>query len=97
MDRRMKTRVEWNGPIKYRLLQTDPYKMGILVDISTTGAMLWLKENIGLSDKIEVLMQSEYDPEPVQMHMSVVRTEESPREGFNGYGCHLEMTVGESE
>lgn len=93
MDRRLKTRVEWNGPVKYRLLQSDPYATGILVNISTSGAMLWLDEDVAVGSRIEVLMQSEYDPEPVQMHMRVVRHESSQREGYYGYGCELEMTV----
>ncbi len=97
MDRRLKTRVEWNGPVKYRLLQSDPYRTGLLVNISTNGAMLWLNEDIAIDSSIEVLMQSEYDPEPVQMHMRVVRKQSSQREGYTGYGCELEMTVSELE
>ncbi len=95
MDRRMKTRVEWHGPIKYRLLQEDDCKTGILANISTKGAMLWLNENIAMSSKIEVVMQSGYDPEPVHIYMHVARTESAQREGYTGYGCELEMTVTE--
>lgn len=97
MDRRVKTRTEWNGPIKYRLLQIDPYKTGILADISTSGAMLWLDEELDMGVHVEIVMQSEYDPEPVHMHMHVVRTEDVPREGYLGYGCELEMSVSEMD
>ncbi len=93
MDRRLKTRVEWKGPIKYRLEHTDSFKTGLLTDISTTGAMLWLKGDIPVGSRMEVVMQSEYDPAPVHMHMRVVRTEGAQREGYTGYGCQLELTA----
>ncbi len=95
MDRRIKTRVEWNGPIKYRLQQVDPYKTGFMANISTSGAMLWLDEDLDLGTKIEIVMKSEYDPEPVHMHMHLVRAEDEIREGYKGYGCELEMAVSE--
>lgn len=90
MDRRLNARVEWNGPIKYRLSNNTDYKTGMLADISTTGAMLWLKESLAIDDPVEVVMQSEYDPKPVHMHMHVKRIENAKREGYSGYGCALD-------
>ena len=96
VDRRLETRVEWNGPVKYRPMQMDHFKTGILVNISDGGAMLWLNEDIPVGSEIEVLVQSEHAPEPVHMYMHIVRIEEISREGYTGYACKLEMAVDEA-
>lgn len=90
MDRRINTRVEWNGPVKYRTQEMTESKIGMLANISTSGAMLWLMEDLAIGSPIEVVMQSEYDPKPVHMHMHVKRIEKSKREGYSGYGCSLD-------
>ena len=89
MDRRLKTRVEWNGPVKYEVEGTGIQKTGVLSDISTTGALIWLKDELDMEAKIEVVMQSQFDPKPVHMHMVVKRREPAEREGYIGYGCIL--------
>lgn len=94
LDRRLAVRVEWNGPVKYRLMQTDHYQTGLLVNISDRGAMLWLKEDIPLGSELEVLIQTRLDAEQVHFVMKIVRTEET-REKYIGYGCRLQMTVNE--
>lgn len=60
--------------------------------MSTTGAMVWIKEALEPGDPLEVVMQSEYDPKPVHMHMHmhVKRIVPGQRRGFTGYGCVLE-------
>ena len=90
MDRRIAPRVEWNGPIKYRTEKGGKYRAGFLADISTTGAMLWLKQELQVGDKLEVIMQSEFDPKPVRMQMQVKRIMDEVRENYHGYGCALE-------
>ena len=91
MDRRLNARVEWNGPISYIAKDMSKPEIGILVDISTSGAMLWLKTDLEIGDAVEVVMQSEYDPKPVRMHMHVRRIENTQREGYTGYGCSLDQ------
>lgn len=89
MDRRLKTRVEWNGPVKYRVEGSNEEKTGVLSDISTTGALVWLHDELDMDTQIEVIMQSQFDPKPVHMHMIVKRREPNDREGYQGYGCVL--------
>jgi len=91
MDRRLSPRVEWNGPVHYRTGEHDRYRTGFLTDISTTGAMLWLDTKLEEGDRVEVRMQSEYDPGPVKMRFEVVRVLPQPRNGYTGYGCRLEL------
>lgn len=90
MDRRINTRVEWNGPVRYRTPDMTEPKIGMLANISTSGAMLWLMEELSVGNSLEVIMQSEYDPKPVHMQMRVKRIEKNKREGYSGYGCALE-------
>lgn len=91
MDRRLAPRVEWHGPITYRTGGNEPYHTGFLANISTTGAMLWLEEELQEGDRLEVVMQSEFDPEPVHMWMRVTRILADRRNGFRGYGCSMEL------
>ena len=91
MERRISPRVEWHGPVSFRTSEDAPYRTGFLANISTTGAMLWLEEELETGDQIEVVMQSEFDPAPVHMKMRVIRTLPDERNGFRGYGCSLEL------
>ncbi|WP_456373656.1 PilZ domain-containing protein [Thiolapillus sp.] len=91
MDRRISPRVEWHGPVHYRTGADEPFRVGFLSDISTTGAMLWLPEELQIDAALEVVMKSEFDPGPVHMHMSVTRRSEEERHGYYGYGCTLEI------
>ena len=90
MDRRISPRVEWNGPVRYRTQSDGQFLTGFLADISTTGAMLWLQEDLAVGDPLEVVMKSEFDPKPVHMQMTVKRKVEEARHGYQGYGCALE-------
>jgi hypothetical protein len=94
MGRRNEPRVNWNYSVQYRMLHTDAYKTGMLVNISNHGALLWLKEEFAVGSNIEILMQSHDKPEHV--HMRVVRTEKTSRKGYTGYGCRVEMTLSET-
>ena len=91
MERRISPRVEWHGPVSYRSSDEEDYRTGFLANISTTGAMLWLDTELGEGDDLEVVMQSEYDPEPVHMKMRVRRALPEKRNGYRGYGCTLEL------
>lgn len=91
MDRRLSPRVEWHGPVSFRTTEDTDYRTGFLANISTTGAMLWLEEDLGIGDEIEVVMQSEFDSAPVHMTMHISRILPHKRNGFRGYGCSLEL------
>ncbi|RTZ74254.1 MAG: hypothetical protein DSZ00_04845 [Gammaproteobacteria bacterium] len=91
IERRTSPRVERHGPVSFRTAEDSDYRTGFLANISTTGAMLWLEEELEIGDEIEVVMQSEFDPAPVHMKMRVTRMLPQPRNGFRGYGCSLEL------
>ena len=91
MERRISPRVEWHGPVSFHTAEDSDYRTGFLANISTTGAMLWLEEELEIGDEIEVVMQSEFDAEPVHMKMHVTRALPHERNGFRGYGCSLEL------
>ena len=93
MERRSGLRIDWDSLTKYRVSQTGAYKAAILKNASTGGAMLWLKEDISVGNLLEVLMESKDDPHSINMHMRVVRVEETPYEDYKGYACKLEMVV----
>ena len=94
MDRRNEPRVNSNDSVRYRMLHTDSYKTGVLRNISTHGALLWLSEDFAVNSSLEVLIRSHEETEHV--HMRVVRTEETNRKGYTGYGCRIEMTISET-
>lgn len=94
MDRRSEPRADWNTPIKYRKLDSDTYKKGILANMGTNSALLWLSEELAVGSSLDVQMRPYDMPEHVFMH--VVRTEETNREGYRGYGCKVEMTLSEA-
>ncbi|WP_456414147.1 PilZ domain-containing protein [Thiolapillus sp.] len=91
MDRRISPRVEWHGPVHYRKQGGKEYRTGFLANISTTGAMLWLPEQLQIDDALNVVMKSEYDPAPVHMQMQIKRRTDEERHGYFGYGCTLEI------
>ena len=91
MERRLSPRVEWQGPVSYRVGTEHQYHTGVLANISTTGALLWLKEELKPGTWLEVVMQSELDPHPVHMKMQVVRVGPEVRKGHRSYGCRLEL------
>ncbi|BAO45742.1 PilZ domain-containing protein [Thiolapillus brandeum] len=90
MDRRISPRVEWHGPVRYRTGADEAFGIGFLSDISTTGAMLWLPDDLPINAALEVVMKSKYDPAPVHMHMTITRRTEEERHSYHGYGCRLE-------
>ena len=94
MDRRSETRVKRNASVKYRIAYMGTYKIGLLVNITSHGALLWLKEDLSIGSNLEVLMLSDNYSEHV--HMNVVRTEETNRDGYTGYGCKIEMRISEA-
>jgi len=85
--------VEWQGPIQYRLSKDAKYEIGFLTDISTTGAMLWLKKDVPAGASLEVVMKSEFDQKPVHMHMKVKRAVDEMRHDYRGYGCTLQTQL----
>ena len=91
MNRREKERVQWNEPIEYRRLHSDIYKKGLLVNISTTGALLWLMDSFSVGNKLEILMPS--DSETLHLYLNVVRTEQTQFEGYSAFGCTVEMAL----
>ena len=95
MDKRTGVRIDWDSLAKYRVSQTGEYRAGILKNASISGAMLWLKEDISVGNLLDVLVESKDDSYPINMHMRIVRTEETPYEDYIGYGCKLEMTISE--
>ena len=94
MDRRNEPRVNSNDSVRYRTLHTDSYKTGMLRNISAHSALLWLTEDFAINSSLEVLILSHEKTEHV--HMRVVRTEETNRKGYTGYGCRIEMTISET-
>lgn len=94
MERRSESRDKLNDSIKYRVGHKSAYKTGLLMNISSDGALLWLKENLSINSNLEVLMPSDYDLE--HLCMFVVRTEETNRDGYTGYGCKIGMRISEA-
>ena len=94
MNRRSESRVNWNGSVKYRAGHMSTYKMGLLMNMSTQSALLWLKEDFSIGSNLAVLMPPHDNPEHV--HLIVVRTEETNREGYTGYGCRIGMRISEA-
>ena len=91
MDRRSEHRVNWNESIQYRVSHAGDYSTGIVGDIAISGALLWLKEDLAVGSRIELLTGSLGDG--LQAYMRVVRTEDANSEGYAGYGCRVEMKV----
>ena len=58
--------------------------------------MLWMKEELAVGSPIDVVIESKTDPDPISIHMRVVRTEETPYEAYIGYGCKVEMIVSDA-
>ena len=96
MNRRSNSRILWNRFVKYRRPHTGVYKYGLLKNASVDGAMLWLKEELAVGSSIDILIESKTDPDPMNVHMRVVRSEKTPYEDYIGYGCKLEMTVSDA-
>ena len=94
MDRRREPRSNFNSPIKYRVMYSDTYKEGILVNMGENGALLWLPEEYPVGTSVDVMIGSHENPEHVNMR--VVRPEETSHEGYNGYGLKVEMTLSEA-
>ena len=76
------------------MLGADAYKTGIARNISDNGALLWLKEDLAVGSGLELRMESNGEQQYVYMRM--VRTEETNRAGYMGYGCKVDMIISEA-
>ena len=88
VNRRTEQRVNWNDPVQYRIWRSGEYKTGILKNISIHGALLWLKEELDVGDRLEMLTGSFGKQQLTQMR--VVRKEYTSDEYYASYGCRVE-------
>ena len=94
MNRLKEFRTDWDNSIKYRMLYSDTYEKGVLVNMGADSALLWLKGEYPVGSSFDVLTRADDILEHV--YVRVVRTEETNRPGYKGYGCKVEMTLSEA-
>lgn len=93
--RRSERRVNRSDSVQYRMGHTNSYKTGMLKNSSANGALLWLKDSIGIGSLFEVPMMGDRDTLE-RVYMRVVRTEGTSPEGYTAYGCRVAMRVSET-
>ena len=94
MGRIEEPRTDWNNSIKYRTLDSDTYKNGVMVNMSAKRALLWLAEKYPVGSSLDVLIRT--DERLDHIYMRVVRAGETNHTGYTGYGCKVEMTLSEA-
>ena len=89
-DRRYYERTEICSPVKYRLSEEDDYKEALLINISETGALIGVNEELGMDTHIYMKMESdEVNQQPIKILVDTVRNAETI-EGYQYcYGCMI--------
>ena len=94
MYRRKEPQLAWNYSIKYRMLDSDAFKDGMLVKMDANSALLWLAGEHPIGSNLEVLVQ--FNDKLEHDYMRVVRIGETNHQGYTGYGCKVGMTLSEA-
>ncbi|MFW2373914.1 MAG: PilZ domain-containing protein [Gammaproteobacteria bacterium] len=89
-DRRYYNRTDIGCHVTYKLFNEEKYKDAVLVNISETGALLGVSEELNIDTHLYLIVEStdEYE-QPIQMLAETIRTADSIEGYAYCYGCMI--------
>ena len=93
VEKRSFSRIGINSRVEYRVAGEESYGRGLLDNISASGALLWVDQQLSLGTRIEITVKSDETGElPIKITAVVVRIADAKKEYRFGYGCQIENT-----
>jgi hypothetical protein len=91
-ERRSSLRVDIDGPMHYRQVESHDFLPGQIENISASGALVWIGEDLPLDRELVVRVEPE-GPEEAWAELVVTLLYKLPEEenSLHGYGCSVEL------
>jgi hypothetical protein len=94
VEKRAFARTPINSPVEYWIGDNETRYIGILDNLSATGALLWTGQPLPVGSHISLAIKSEEPEEPpIQLAAVVIRVNAEQRQALFGHGCQVEETV----
>lgn len=90
-DKRTFPRRDIYMSIQYRLNNDEPYKEGMLVNLSRNGALIFAPDKLELQTSITIVISpdSAASGKPIQVIASIVRAISKTNKSCHSYGCRI--------
>ena len=91
-ERRTNLRVEVDGPMQYRHLDSEEFSTGEIENISAEGALIWICEEMPLDTELVIRVDLD-GPDETWADMVATLLYQLPNEedSLYGYGCSIEL------
>ncbi len=91
-ERRGTPRVYVDGPMQYRQVESHEFLPGQIENISATGALVWISEELPLDSELVVRIEPD-GPEDAWADFVATLLYKLPDEenSLHGYGCSVEL------
>ena len=91
-ERRNSLRIQVDGPIRYRPIDSHDFQPGQIENISSNGALLWISEELPLDSEIIVRVGIDSTKGSwSDMVATLLYKLPEKKDSFHGYGCSIEL------
>jgi len=92
-ERRGNPRVNIDGPMQYRQVESHDFLPGQIENISADGALVWIGEDMPLDRQLIVRVEPD-GPDDSSEDITVTLLYKLPEEdnSLHGYGCSIELS-----
>ena len=89
-DQRVFPRVAINGEVKYKLEKESEFHPGMMINISQTGALISLDQQLPTEARLTLVMEADRENQsPIEITAEVIRIAENSSEYAYNYGCMI--------
>ena len=91
-ERRASPRIDIDGEMTYRLVDSDEGKSGRIENISTGGALIWIVDELPVETELLIRIDpSEPEDEPMVFRATLLHEMPEHGEAMFAYGCTIEV------
>jgi signal transduction histidine kinase len=93
-ERRDNPRIHIDGPMQYREVESHDFQPGAIEDISASGALIWICEELPLDSELIIRLDSDGPDETWEDLVATLlykMPEEEGEDSLHGYGCSIEL------
>ena len=89
-ERRVSPRVTINGELKYKLEGETDFREGVMLDLSQSGTLISLDQQLDIHTHLTLLIESDKDNEqPIEITAKIVRIANHNGKYYHTYGCMI--------
>ena len=89
-EQRVYPRVVINGEIKYKLSEDQPFNDAMMINISQSGLLISLDQQLDTDTRLTLLMESGKDDQsPIEIIAEVIRVADNNSDYAYDYGCTI--------